>query len=68
MKTTGLGNQPTYHDLFGERLERRMETTVEFLIASLVDTLLENVGPFKIQKLVDSLTFRKVCELDGNAN
>jgi hypothetical protein len=63
-----LENQFTSHDLRDENHERRVETRVQALLASVDDTLSGKVRPCGIRKLVNSLKLRKACGLDGIPN
>jgi hypothetical protein len=59
-----LENQFTSHDLCDENHERRVETRVQALLASVDDTALEKVRPCDTWKLVKILKLRKICELE----
>jgi hypothetical protein len=59
-----LENQFTSHDLCDENHERRVETRVQALLASVDDTPLGKVRPCDIYKIVNSLELRKACGLD----
>jgi hypothetical protein len=63
-----LKNQFTSHDLCDENHERRVETIVQALLASVDDTPLGKVRLCGIHKLVNSLKQRKPCGLDGMPN
>jgi hypothetical protein len=64
----GLENQFTSHDLCDENHERRVETWVNALLASVDDTPLGKERPCDIHKLANSLKLRKACGLDGIPN
>jgi hypothetical protein len=63
-----LENQFASHDLCDENHERRVETSVQALLASVDDNMLEKVRPCGIQKLVKTLKLRRACGLDGIPN
>jgi hypothetical protein len=45
-----------------------MEARVQALLEAVDDTLLENVGPYDILKLINSLKLSKACGTDGIPN
>jgi hypothetical protein len=63
-----LENQFTSHDECDENHERRVETRVKALLASVNDTPLGKVRPCDIHTFANSLKLRKACGLDGILN
>jgi hypothetical protein len=63
-----LENQFTSHDLCDGNHERQVQTRVQALLPSVVDTRLRNAGSCDIHKLVIPLKLRKACGLDSIPN
>jgi hypothetical protein len=61
-------NQSTSHDLSDKNHEQRLESRVQGLLASVVNTTLGKVRPCDIHKLASPLKLRKACGLDGISN
>jgi hypothetical protein len=58
-----LGNQFTSREMCDGNHERRVETKIKALLASVDDTPLGKVRPFDINKLANLLKLRKTCGL-----
>jgi hypothetical protein len=63
-----LENQFTPHDLSNKNHKQWVEARVQALIEAVDDTLLDNLRPCDIQKLIKSLKLRKACGTDGIPN
>jgi hypothetical protein len=63
-----LENHFTSHDKCYQNHERRVEKTVQALLAPVDDTPLEKLRPCDVHKLINSFELRKACGLDGIPN
>jgi hypothetical protein len=63
-----LENQFTPHDLCDENHERRVEARVQALLEAVDNKPPERIRPCDLQKLLNSLKFKKACGIDDIPN
>jgi hypothetical protein len=66
--TDCLENQFTPHDLCDENYERRVEARVQALLRDADSDPPERIWPCDLQNLINSLTLKKACGIDGVRN